>query len=374
MLDLEITSHCNQRCKYCFVQALRDGAQLSLSDLKLILEEGTALGHQRVHLTGGEPLLHPQFLELLDLIEDSPYEEVVINTNGGLITPAVVQRLASLKKGVRLTISVDGFSREHDLNRGIGTHRAAIRGLERALEAGLRVSIFTVVTPKNLLSLPAFLLWLRTAYPNHENVSLIPIGDIHPDRRGDAARSERGLNAEELLEVGALSAAGILTGHSVTVLDFPLINLVYRAMDIPTTIFGSHCTACRGRLCVQADGTITPCHPCPEPLGTWSPGALGRAACSPLYESIRDRRFEGCRTCPDRELCGNCRASVLSKTGHVLSNDWSCVSLKAAIRANRTHLYKRVEALVSELSRPQPGTDNHQHLTEQKRSAPHVAV
>lgn len=333
---------------------------MSLTTIKEIMSEGARLGHEEVHLTGGEPLVHPHLDDIMEAAFSLSFRVLIVNTNGTLLTGAFVDKAAAGPFPVRLTISLDGFKEQHEKNRGKDTFCKTIKGLETALDGGLAVRVFTVVSKDNIELLPFFIQWLWEAYPSVQGVSLIPVGDVskkpgpgRTHKENEPLNSECNLlTTEDILEIGALSSAAIISGLSVTVLDYPLINLVYRRLDVPVSFFGSHCTACRGRICVQANGDITPCHPCRERLGKYEPGAIEKAMKTPLYRTIKERRFEGCKSCPDRDICGSCRAAVLEKTGDILAREPSCASLRKTLAANTARLVTRVEELIYYFSTP----------------------
>ncbi len=360
MLDIEITSHCNQRCRYCFVRELRKGRHMDPETIRSILFEGSGAGFDTVHLTGGEPLVHPGFEEIIESIADFSYSRIIINTNGTLLTEDIARKLAGIRVPVALTISLDGFETQHEENRGTYTYKKTIRGLETALRHGLSTTVFTVASASNMRTLPSFLAWLWESFPAMDGVSLIPLGDVSAAwketqtagrpgmNRGESGPRDPGdLTPQDILELGCISAASIIRGRRVAVLDYPLMNLVYKALDIPLSMFGSHCTACRGRICIQADGTITPCHPCWAPLGTYRPGVLMDVLDSRVFNDIKNKRFDGCDVCEDREICGGCRASAFGKSGNLLARDSSCRVVRSALKSHGSELEPRVEALIN---------------------------
>ena len=134
---LQITQRCNLRCKMCYEWG-ENGAYLSqktLDDLPLqTIEEvlGT-LTPQGTYfeLFGGEPLLHPQFKEIMQLIEK--YQcKIDIPTNGTLLTRYAKEIVQAQIR--RLWVSIDGPEAINDLQRGAGVYAKAIEGI-RALQA-----------------------------------------------------------------------------------------------------------------------------------------------------------------------------------------------------------------------------------------------
>ena len=73
-----LTEGCNLRCRHCWIMAEQDPAEASKSKAVLdfalfqrILEQARPLGLKTVKLTGGEPFLHPQIAQILEMVRDS---------------------------------------------------------------------------------------------------------------------------------------------------------------------------------------------------------------------------------------------------------------------------------------------------------------
>jgi hypothetical protein len=120
-----ITSACNLECPICYVHNKND------SPFHMDREEfARVLAHLRdahggdldlVNLTGGEPTLHPHFLDFLEMANEAGVHRVSICTNGVRLAKdeALVARLASL--GARIALSFDSFDADAD-HRLQGAH------------------------------------------------------------------------------------------------------------------------------------------------------------------------------------------------------------------------------------------------------------
>ena len=153
----EITEACNLRCIHCEAEAgVRDRNELSLDEGLKLVDDLAAIGCRRVHLTGGEPLVRPDWPELAARAVDRGMQAVVI-TNGLLLDEAAVERMVAL--GVTaVSVSIDGLKAEHDAIRvGPGGQRtgrssfdAAVGAVRRAAASPLKVGIITQVHRRNL--------------------------------------------------------------------------------------------------------------------------------------------------------------------------------------------------------------------------------
>ena len=78
---ISIISSCNMRCVYCHNEGNKKLSMLSITDIKKIIDSAYDLGMKNVRLTGGEPLIHPQILEICKMLSEEYGLKVGINTN-----------------------------------------------------------------------------------------------------------------------------------------------------------------------------------------------------------------------------------------------------------------------------------------------------
>lgn len=153
-VDFAIDFACNLRCEHCFATALRQPGRrrMTSADYARVARECMRLGAVNFSFQGGEPLLSEHLGDIIAACQ--PARNVIsVTTNGTLLN---ADRIAELKRwGVDiLTISLDSANpQEHDRFRGIpGTFEKTMTGLRLALQAGLRVTLGTVVTHQTLRS------------------------------------------------------------------------------------------------------------------------------------------------------------------------------------------------------------------------------
>jgi uncharacterized radical SAM superfamily Fe-S cluster-containing enzyme len=153
---VEICDACNLRCPVCYAESGPD--RPSYRDLAQIERMLDAVVRNEVHpdvvqISGGEPTLHPQFFEVLDLAKARPIKHLMLNTNGLKIaeSEAFTERLAGYMPDFEVYLQFDSFEREPLMQlRG-----ADLRGVrERALERLNRLGVSTtlVVTLKKGLN------------------------------------------------------------------------------------------------------------------------------------------------------------------------------------------------------------------------------
>jgi SynChlorMet cassette radical SAM/SPASM protein ScmF len=142
-LYLYIAGACNLACHHCWISPHFDpgaasGKFLPLDLARKAVEQGKPLGLCAVKLTGGEPLLHPQFRAMVALLADAGLG-ITIETNGTLVDDGLARFLK--EKGVRsLSVSLDGAdAATHEALRGVpGSFEQAVAGIRAFVGAGFR--------------------------------------------------------------------------------------------------------------------------------------------------------------------------------------------------------------------------------------------
>lgn len=147
---LEITNKCNLSCSYCFnSSSISSQDFFGLSKLKSLLIQMKEVNINYIIISGGEPLLHPHFLEIIKLIFDYDIKTTLI-TNGTLLNEEVVNVL--IECNVKVKISVDSSKNSYSKN----TNSLPFHLLTRLSD---RLSFSTVILNQNiddLLSLVEF--------------------------------------------------------------------------------------------------------------------------------------------------------------------------------------------------------------------------
>ena len=164
ILTLMITNDCNLHCAHCWPESGCSVKTLPVPAEKLLTMIGNfvQLGAEEICLTGGEPMTHPHWLDILRAsCTVSGLKKVCIQTNGTLLTEEIVNALTLIEfKGLTIQVSLEGATAQtHDRLRGQGTFERALRGIRLLAEAGLggqTVIAFTETTD-NFLELPELL-------------------------------------------------------------------------------------------------------------------------------------------------------------------------------------------------------------------------
>jgi len=156
-LTWELTYACNLACVHCLSSSgVRDPRELSTAECLGLIDEFARMRIFYVNIGGGEPTVRRDFWELLDYAVEQRVG-VKFSTNGSRITQQAAARLAA-SDYVDVQISLDGATPAiNDAIRGAGSHRIALRAMERLAAAGMRgFKISVVVTRENVDQLDAF--------------------------------------------------------------------------------------------------------------------------------------------------------------------------------------------------------------------------
>jgi len=149
---LEITSACNLECPMCFASSGPGGVHLSLEECRRAIDRLVEVEGQPeiLQLSGGEPTIHPQFLDVWRYACGQPIDIVMINTNGLRLAhdPELIEALAERRTRTEIYLQFDGFDdRGCRTLRGESLVETKLRAVERLGDAGLRTILVCTVQP-----------------------------------------------------------------------------------------------------------------------------------------------------------------------------------------------------------------------------------
>lgn len=187
-LRVSVTDRCDLRCRYCMAEEmtfLPRSEVLSLEEIALIAERFVARGVTKIRLTGGEPLVRRDALELVRRLGrnvGAGLDELTLTTNG---TQLATHAAALAQAGVRrINVSLD--SRDPAIFRHItrrGDLAQVLDGIAAARAAGLTVKINMVALQGlNDAEIPAMLDWTSAQGMDLTLIETMPIGAIDEDR------------------------------------------------------------------------------------------------------------------------------------------------------------------------------------------------
>ena len=188
-LRVSVTDRCDLRCVYCMSERqtfLPKAEVLSLEELDRLCSAFIALGTRKLRLTGGEPLVRRDFMELVHglsrHLKSGALQELTLTTNGTRLTE-FAEPLA--RAGVkRLNVSVDSLDPEvfRKITRGGDIVRVRA-GIAAAQAAGIQVKINTVALKQdNIHDIPAMIDWAHGQDLDITLIETMPLGEVEEDR------------------------------------------------------------------------------------------------------------------------------------------------------------------------------------------------
>ena len=196
-----LTEGCNLACRHCWMAPRfdADGSQYPTLPVELFetaIREAKPLGLKSVKLTGGEPLLHPHFNRLLEIVRREELG-LVIETNGLLCTPDIAAEIAKSPDRY-VSVSIDGAdAATHEWVRGVpGSFAAAPQAVRDLVAAGIRPQIIFSVMRRNVGQVDAI---VRMA--EELGAASVKFNMVQPTARGEKLHED-----EETLNVADLSS------------------------------------------------------------------------------------------------------------------------------------------------------------------------
>jgi SynChlorMet cassette radical SAM/SPASM protein ScmF len=197
-----LTEGCNLACRHCWIAPKFDESGIMPSipvDLfQKVIDEAMPLGLKNVKLTGGEPLMHPRFAELLEIARQNNLG-VTIETNGLLCTPEVAADIARLPNRF-VSVSIDGSDEAtHEWMRGVpGCFEKAKSAIETLVQAGIRPQIITTLVRRNAGQIEEIVKMAE-----HLGASSVKFNVVMPTGRGEKlSETAETLSIGELIRIG----------------------------------------------------------------------------------------------------------------------------------------------------------------------------
>jgi len=160
---VRLTFDCNNRCTFCLDSDSHDGEMRSRDEIREQILDGKKKGAERLILSGGEPTIHPNYVDFIRLGRGAGYRWIQTVTNGRLFSyPDFLAKC--LDAGLdEITFSVHGpNAKVHDALVGVkGAYEQEMRGLQLAMTDGRPViNVDVVINRGNVKHIPTMLTQL----------------------------------------------------------------------------------------------------------------------------------------------------------------------------------------------------------------------
>lgn len=331
-----LTEGCNLKCRHCWVAPKyqspgKSGQVLDVELFRSIIQQAKPLGLSGVKFTGGEPLMHPDILELLDIVRHEKLR-LTVETNGTLCTLELAEAMKKASSNTFVSVSLDGVdAATYEWVRGVeGSFDAALEGIRNLVTAGFSPQIIMTVMKRNKEQMEPLIHLAEEL-----GVGSVKFNLVQPTERGVAMH-----NAMETLSIQELVEMGSWVENTLS--SSTKIRLIYShpmAFRPLGKMFGEKsegCTLCGilNILGVLADGSYALCG-----IGeSVSELVFGHASTSSLEEVWREAKvlqelregfpgkLEGiCSDCLLKGIClGSCVAQNYYGSKNLWASNWYC--------------------------------------------------
>lgn len=306
LVTLYLSERCNSRCISC--DYWRHGrADLDLQAVSRLLGSFERLGTEVVLISGGEPLLNPEWAAIAQLLRSRGLRLWLLTS--GLSLGKHARRAASLFDAI--TVSMDGTDPQTYAEiRGIDAFDVVCRGVHAAVAAGVPVTLRVTLQRRNFRQLPSFVALGRRLGVAHVSFLAIDVASSHAFGRQGGFMTDLALRAEDLAElerlVSCLEREQAEAFSSGFIAESPE-KLRQRILRYFTAVCGLdaypavRCNAPEFSAVIDARGHVSPCFfiagPPEAAVGDDLPGVLNGDSMAALRQAIRDGKRAECSRC-----------------------------------------------------------------------------
>lgn len=309
LMQVELTEACNLKCKFCYNSQQPKYNKRVFEMLDKLAEQGI----MQVNLTGGEPLAHPQFFEILKYACEK-FPNVVILSNGSLMNEEALKKIHDTSV-TSINISIHGDKKSHEsLTQVSGSFDASMNAIKYILEKDK-----ILVASNFVLNAGNFNILEQTIQQMHDvGLKYMTITRFIPVGIGNGAR-DLVLSEKQLVEAFKIVYEHNKSGKSPHI-EFaeatPFCSLPNELREIANC-----CSYGFDRFYVDVNGDLMVCGLSRIKLG-------GNILDTPISDIKRNSKVFNsfiknnhvhpkCKTCSSFDLChGGCRAAALS------NGDW----------------------------------------------------
>lgn len=313
-VSLEITHKCNLQCKHCYSNSgTKREHELTYEEFRKLIDQLAHIGVLNVMVTGGEPLLHPHFFEIIEYIRSRPMS-CMLFTNGTLLTEHIVKKLKNLNV-LCVAISLDGATAEtHDSFRSVpGSFEKTVEAIKMLKGAGIPVRGNICIHKGNLNEIAAIITLLKQL--GVDAYRMWPVS--YSGRYGD---SDIFVTREEIADVfKKVKQYKVERGEKLE-MEF------FYSQQVKNCGIGS------GNLTIRSNGIVVPCTPFPDDA---SLGNVRETTVAEIWNNspflneartINAFEHEMCGTCKHVAVCrGGCIGDVYRRNGKLsCGNEFEC--------------------------------------------------
>ncbi len=334
-----VTEGCNLACRHCWIGPRFEAngnhyRTLPVELFETAIREAKPLGLSSVKLTGGEPLLHPHFTRLLEILRQEELG-LMLETNGLLCTPEIAAEIAKSTNRF-VSVSIDGTdAATHEWVRGVpGSFAAALQAVHNLVAAGTRPQVIFSLMRRNAGQVDTMVRLVEEL-----GAASLKFNVVQPTARGETLHeAQETLNITDLIALGRYVEQELASKTKLKM--FFHYPQAFRAMH--SIASGDGCGNCGifGILGVIASGHYALCG-IGEQVTDLVFGAVGKdrlevvwrenAILMALREGLPGRLEGVCGYCLMKGRClGSCIAQNYYSKGSLWGPYWFCEQAEAA--------------------------------------------
>lgn len=305
LVTLYLSERCNSRCVTC--DYWRTGTKdMTLAAVRRLLPSLGRLGTQAALLSGGEPLLNPEWPQIAAALRGAGLKLWLLSS--GLSLAKHAQQVAALVD--RVTVSLDGTDAATYLAiRGLDAFDKVCAGISAAAAAGVPVTLRVTLQRANFRQIAGFVRLARELGAEGVSFLAVDVANPHAFGRKEAFSSDLALRPQDLSEFAALldalerdCAAEFASGFiAESPRKMRRIHRYFGAVSGEGEYPAVRCNAPEFSAVIDAAGHVSPCF---FIRGATAAGAdhdlavtLNAAPAAALRERIRAGGAPECRTC-----------------------------------------------------------------------------
>jgi len=332
-IQIEITGRCNMKCQHCrAAHQLRQDMPIEQIVKIIKFARQFSPNYKEIVLSGGEPLMHRNFVGVLKQVRANGGEFITLTTNGFLLTNKHLALIKDLSfQRFVLSVSLDSLDPDkHDEFRAHkGAFPKAVDALRRVAESDMPnvvASMRSTVQASQIGEMESMVNFARNL-----GCKRVSFSAIHPAGKA-IEREDLWMTCEQkhafLKEVYRLKK--LFPDINVTTND-PLKCLLRGKSDLGEDgeLVFDGCGAAAITFNVNSDGTMTPCAllniPMMNVLSLNVEEITERYRENPIVKNMLAMNLKGkCGVCHMKYQCGGCRARALIQKGDYLEEDPHC--------------------------------------------------
>lgn len=332
--QFHITDACDQRCRHCYIYGKNPSHEPKTMPFDKIVqtidkcEEFCNITQKRpcFFLTGGDPLLHPDFWILAELLHKRRLPFVILG-NPFHLTHKACRQLKKLGC-IRYQLSLDGLEQTHDRFRKPGSYRETLEKIRMLEKSGIPTSVMSTVSDKNIAEIPALVDEVVAAGADHYAFARYcpDSGDKTNGLTPEAYREllyTCGKKFHDLIESGCKTTFG-KKDHLWVLYDYERGLFTPPKNTVPYAVYGG-CSMGTHHLTILPSGDVMACRRVPDSvIGNIFTDSLEQMWAGSMHEYRELQNFEKCGKCELLSWCRGCPAVAKSTFGSVYSPDPQC--------------------------------------------------